>query len=889
MWSIEAGERIEPFVGLWARGSGKALAVDTPIPTPSGWTTMGAIRPGDTVFDHLGQPTCVVAVSGISIQPSERVVFANGATLVASLEHRWAVLDRDARRALPTLVDWAVDEWPDRHTPCAIEGCAASARRGALCSAHAERRRTGRPLNDPLRARVDRGQVRRRAWITTTATLRDTQLTCGPDGKREHLYAIPVAGPLACTPVDLPLDPYVLGAWLGDGTTAQPIITAGGEDRDAMVHLLEERVECKVVDRPNGVVSIRIDARPALMALGVLGNKHIPAAYLRASEPQRRDLLRGLLDTDGSAAGGRAAEFGTNRRILADGVAELARSLGYRVTVTETRARLYGKDCGPFWRLLIGGIEPGVFGLKRKADLVRERAQRAHPWSGRLHSLERLETAFPQPVQCITVASPAGMFLAGEAMIPTHNSTLAEVAISALAARRRRVYALYVSGTVDLAVKHVENIGELLESEPFASMYPEVGTPKRGKFGNQTSWRDNRLTTDSGFTIDAVGLNQSIRGAKVGDARPDIIVLDDLDDATDSPKVTKSKLTRLTRSVLPTGARHCVILGLQNLVIPNGVFARIAGIARDVESGDLLTTAKISGPIPAVRDLQLEQQVDEQDEARRTRWVAVGGTPTWQGQDLQRVTEQISEWGKTTFLVEAQHDVHLRSGGVFRAFEWMARNRPDGTPLMVPAPFPADDPQVIRIRMWDTAATEPTGDNDPDWTVGVLMAVHLTRKVYRIEDVVRFRGAAGTVKNRIRQTAIADHARYGGRITVGVEQEPGPHGRDRAYAWVHDTLAGFNAKKIPASSSKPERAEGLAGAMENMLVEIVERDWDGQPTWDAWVKDFLAELEAFTVEDTHDHDDQVDAGAHAFNWLQGRLIHGKPTTTSAAQMDGARL
>jgi predicted phage terminase large subunit-like protein len=465
-------------------------------------------------------------------------------------------------------------------------------------------------------------------------------------------------------------------------------------------------------------------------------------------------------------------------------------------------------------------------------------------------------------------------------------STTAELAVAAVGARKRRRYVLYVCSKQDQADEHVQNIATLLESEPFATMYPDVGRPQVGKYGNRRGWHRTRLASES-FTVDAVGLDTAMRGVKIDADRPDLLVIDDVDDATDSPKVTQRKVNRLTRSLLPTGAEHYTVLAIQNLVLANGVMARIAGIARDVESGELLSTATVCGPIPAVKNLELAQQ---QDDDGRVRWVIVGGEPTWPaGQSLARCQTQIGDWGKTAFLVEAQHEVHLRSGGMFRAFEWMARTRPDGTPLMVPAPFPPDDPEVVRIRMWDTAATEPTGDNDPDWTVGALMAVHRGRKVYRVEDVVRFRGAAGTVKNRIRQTAIADRERFGTGIWVGVEQEPGPHGRDRAYAWVHDTLAGFNAQKIRAAGSKPERAEGFAGAMENMLVEIPEHDWDGNPTWDLWVKDFLAELEAFTVEGTHDHDDQVDAASHGFNWLQAKLIHGAPASTSAAQMAGARI
>ena len=449
-------------------------------------------------------------------------------------------------------------------------------------------------------------------------------------------------------------------------------------------------------------------------------------------------------------------------------------------------------------------------------------------------------------------------------------------------------------GTQDQADEHVANLATLLESERFVLHYPDVARPHVGLHGGRRGWRRNRLSSASGFTVDAVGLDTAMRGVKVDADRPDLLVLDDVDDVADSALVTSKKVARVTRSLFPTGAEHYTILAIQNLVIPKGVMARIAGVARDVESGEILSTAHVCGPIPAVRDLQLEQRQDPPDPETgeaKIRWVITGGEPTWPaGQSLERCQNQIADWGKNAFLIEAQHEVHLRSGGFFKAFEWMSRVRPDGTPLMVQGPFASDDPDVIRIRAWDTAATEPSGDNDPDWTVGVLMAAHRTRKTYRIEDVVRFRAASGTVRTRIRQTTLEDWERYGNlRYWTGVEQEPGPHGRDRAYAWVHETLAGFNVKKLAPAGSKPERAAPFAGAMENMIVEIVERDWAGNLTWDRWVKDFLAEHEAFTENNTHDHDDQVDAAAHAFNWLQGQLIHGQPASTSVEQMASIRI
>src|SRR5947207_5191345 len=91
LWQIELGENSHPFVAIWPRGGGKALTVDTPIPTPTGWTHMGNIAVGDAVYDHRGVPTEVTAVTEVAILPCAELTFG-GASLVASLDHDWRVM-----------------------------------------------------------------------------------------------------------------------------------------------------------------------------------------------------------------------------------------------------------------------------------------------------------------------------------------------------------------------------------------------------------------------------------------------------------------------------------------------------------------------------------------------------------------------------------------------------------------------------------------------------------------------------------------------------------------------------------------------------------------------------------------------------------------------------
>ncbi len=76
-------------------GMGKALALDTPLPTPTGWTTMGEVRVGDLLLDADGRPTAVVAATEVMEQrPCFRITFSDGTTVVADAQHEWHATSR---------------------------------------------------------------------------------------------------------------------------------------------------------------------------------------------------------------------------------------------------------------------------------------------------------------------------------------------------------------------------------------------------------------------------------------------------------------------------------------------------------------------------------------------------------------------------------------------------------------------------------------------------------------------------------------------------------------------------------------------------------------------------------------------------------------------------
>ena len=149
----------------------------------------------------------------------------------------------------------------------------------------------------------------------------------------------------------------------------------------------------------------------------------MPQAYLRASEAQRRDLLAGLLDTDGTVTSNGNVQFSTTSKALADGVYELIVSLGYRCSVATKPVRGRTVDSSTVYDLNFSTHDT-VFRLHRKQIAHKERTR--HQSNARRISRFVIDvTPVPSvPVRCIEVGNASHMYLAGRSMVPTHNSTL---------------------------------------------------------------------------------------------------------------------------------------------------------------------------------------------------------------------------------------------------------------------------------------------------------------------------------------------------------------------------------------------------------------------------------------------------------------------------------
>lgn len=279
-------------------------------------------------------------------------------------------------------------------------------------------------------------------------------------------------------------------------------------------------------------------------------------------------------------------------------------------------------------------------------------------------------------------------------------STIAEMIAIRLGALRRRRYALYISETQDRADEHVDSIGSRLESPLYAQWYPEMSGRLVNKYGQSKGWRRSRLRARNGFTVDALGLDTAIRGARIDDDRPDLIILDDVDGQSDSPLVTERKLATISRAILPARAPNAAVIFVQNVIRRGSIADRLSVTDPDhPRYTDILADRVVSGPIPALhgvrRVLHRCDQLghdpcdrigtfDVQGVTRgvhrcadrhprrpcrrngRPAWVIdPAAVPTWEGQDIDECEQQIATMGLEAWLDEAQHEIDVSGDFVF--------------------------------------------------------------------------------------------------------------------------------------------------------------------------------------------------------------------------------
>lgn len=242
-------------------------------------------------------------------------------------------------------------------------------------------------------------------------------------------------------------------------------------------------------------------------------------------------------------------------------------------------------------------------------------------------------------------------------------STNGEMAAAAAALRRTRAYALYISDTQDRANDHVGNVARMLTAPNVLRWYPDESARRIQGYrdGARGAWRRDRVQTNH-FTIDALGLDSSLRGARIDEDRPDLIILDDIDGALDSPLVTTNKIQKLTRDILPARAQHGVTVFLQNLIHRDSIASRLVD-----GRATFLARRYVLGPHPALRGF--DRRVHAQKRQGVPGYDLTGGTPTWEGFGLAECQALVDEIGLEAFMQECQHEVRADSLLVYGQFD----------------------------------------------------------------------------------------------------------------------------------------------------------------------------------------------------------------------------
>lgn len=352
-------------------GKGRAQPLDAPVLTPSGWTTMGALRVGDLVIAADGSATPVLALHPQGVKPIYRMEFSDGTSTECTEDHLWLTQSRRQR--------------------------------------YYEKHRLGVTYPEPK--------------LRTTAEIRDTL---------SLIHSIPLVNVVHFEPQDVPVEPYLLGALLADGSLRMRSAELVSADEEILEYvraslptplkllkkasrtfhygITKGTATWKGFDRESNAV-VR-----ALRDLGLAGktaqNKFIPDRYKFNTVECRVAMLQGLMDCDGHASKNGCAVYYTVSNALADDIVFLVQSLGG--IVTRSIKKTAGLPCHVLFLRLPAGVNP--FRLSRKAKRIPATWTKYPP----RRYIKSVELVGEREAQCITIAHCAHLYVTND-FIVTHN------------------------------------------------------------------------------------------------------------------------------------------------------------------------------------------------------------------------------------------------------------------------------------------------------------------------------------------------------------------------------------------------------------------------------------------------------------------------------------
>jgi predicted phage terminase large subunit-like protein len=367
MVDVQEGKR--PVLILQAPPQhGKELEDSTPMLTSEGWKTHGELTVGSKLFAPDGSMCSVIGISQ-KYPANCRVEMTDGSVFYCHENHDWLVISRDYHREL-VMSGREMMKLKTRTNPL-------------LCS--------------------------------------------GVEGARgsRFNFQLPLVNPIIGIEKELPVAPYTLGAWLGDGTRTAAKISSDWKDVKVAQGIIDDGYPIKTitVHRTTGVLGFTFHKLWEALKSASLDSKggtwkpkRIPDDYLTASIFQRLELLAGLIDTDGYLyqKNGRVV-FTTSERELADSFCQLVATFGWRSTLVTEQPRLSSSGIQ-----YVIGFNPT---LHIPCRLDRKKTVRlSKPRRIAIRSI--MFGDWGKVGHCIQVDREDGMYLAGRSLLPTHNSEM---------------------------------------------------------------------------------------------------------------------------------------------------------------------------------------------------------------------------------------------------------------------------------------------------------------------------------------------------------------------------------------------------------------------------------------------------------------------------------
>lgn len=338
----------------------KGLPLDTEIPTLNGWSTIADLQEGDIIFDKDGNPTKILHKSEIHHNPCYKITFDNGDTIVADHEHRWEI--------------------------------------------------------SFLTSKTSKYHGEYRVQVMTTEEIANYLKNLSEKRTSYDIPKIVNPKPLNLENKNLPIDPYVLGCWLGDGSKQCGAITNETNNILAEIQRRGYSLGDDISAENRTSTYTILGLRKKLKELNLINNKHIPDIYQRASYEQRLDLLRGLMDTDGYYNPKRKRfVMETSQEWQCYDFIKLLSSLGIKSTKFDIIKKLNGKE---FHEYSINFSTKGLNPFLMRNQEIEYPTRDACSY----RNIDKVELVETIPTQCLEVDSPSHTFLCTNKMIVTHNT-----------------------------------------------------------------------------------------------------------------------------------------------------------------------------------------------------------------------------------------------------------------------------------------------------------------------------------------------------------------------------------------------------------------------------------------------------------------------------------